>query len=247
MFFAQAEYDIRYEWGERGAALLAPISEVVIVVDVLSFTTCVEIATAQGALVYPYRWKDETAEQFAATVAAQVAGRRNPNGYRLSPASLVAVPANTRLVLPSPNGSAISLLMGSTPTLAGCLRNARAVATAAARLGRTIAVIAAGERWEDGSLRPCLEDQVGAGAIIRHLPGVCSPEAAAAVAVYDRCSSDLVAHLMQCGSGREKSARGEAQDIELAAATNVSACVPVLTDGAFIKLGDRPSADTEYE
>jgi 2-phosphosulfolactate phosphatase len=239
MFFEQAEDDIRFEWGERGAALLAPISDVVIVVDVLSFTTCVEIATAQGAMVYPYRWKDATAEQFANTITAQVADRQNPNGYSLSPASLVAVPADTRLVLPSPNGSAISLLTGSTPTLAGCLRNARAVAAVAARMGRTVAVIAAGERWEDGSLRPCLEDLVGAGAIIRGLPGVRSPEAAAAVAAYDCCSVSLVVHLMRCGSGREKIARGEAQDVELAAATDVSACVPILTDGAFIKLSDR--------
>jgi 2-phosphosulfolactate phosphatase len=80
---------------------------------------------------------------------------------------------------------------------------------------------------------------VDAGAIIRSLPGTRSPEAEAAVGAYDRCSSDLIAHLMRCGSGREKIARGEAKDVELAAANDVSACVPALTDGAFIKLSDR--------
>ena len=73
MVFDQSEYNIRCEWGEKGVSLLAPISDVIIIVDVLSFTTSVEIATNQGALVYPYRWKDESAHEFAGSVAAEVA------------------------------------------------------------------------------------------------------------------------------------------------------------------------------
>lgn len=37
------------------------------------------------------------------------------------------------------------------------------------KLGRTVAVIPAGERWADGSLRPAIEDLLGAGAFIREL------------------------------------------------------------------------------
>jgi hypothetical protein len=58
MTFDQAEFDIRCEWGLQGVMTLAPISDVVIIVDVFSFTTCVEIATNQGALIYPYRGDD---------------------------------------------------------------------------------------------------------------------------------------------------------------------------------------------
>lgn len=60
MTFDQAEFKIRCEWGERGLRQLAPISQAVVIVDVLSFSTCVEIATSCGATVFPYRWKDET-------------------------------------------------------------------------------------------------------------------------------------------------------------------------------------------
>ena len=79
MFFEQAEFDIRCEWGERGVAVLAPISDVVIIVDVLSFSTSVAIAVAQGARVFPYRWKDARAAEFATSVRAEFekySGRR---------------------------------------------------------------------------------------------------------------------------------------------------------------------------
>jgi 2-phosphosulfolactate phosphatase len=44
MFFNQQAFMIRCEWGTCGVAQLAPESDAVVIVDVLSFTTCVEIA-----------------------------------------------------------------------------------------------------------------------------------------------------------------------------------------------------------
>lgn len=233
--FDQSEYDIRCEWGEQGVARLAPTSDVVIIVDVLSFSTAVEIATNRGAIVFPYLWKDETAYEFAASVNAELADRNNQNRFSLSPASLLNIPGGTRLVLPSPNGSTISLSTGSIQTIAGCLRNCQAVAAAAMKRGRKVSVIPAGERWEDGALRPCFEDLTGAGAIIRFLKGTISPEATAALAVYECAAANLFDYIRSCGSGKEKMERGEEQDIKLASALNVSSCVPVLRDGAFIK------------
>ena len=235
MMFDQSEYDIRCEWGEQGVARLAPTSDVVIIVDVLSFSTAVEIAANRGAIVFPYLWKDETAYEFAASVNAEVADRNNLNGFSLSPASLLNIASGTRLVLPSPNGSTISLSTGQTQTIAGCLRNCQAVAAAAMKRGQKISVVPAGERWEDGALRPCFEDLTGAGAIIHFLKGTLSPEATAALAVYESVAPNLFDHLRNCGSGKEKIERNEEEDIELASALNVSDCVPILRDGAFIK------------
>ena len=165
MFFDQREFDIRCEWGEPGVAALAPISDAVIIVDVLSFSTSVEIAARNGALVFPYRWRDDRAVGFAAAVQAVLAEpRRTVGSYSLSPASLLDIQPGTRLVLPWPNGATLTLAARPTPVFVGCLRNAAAVAAAARQLGPKIAVIAAGERWPgDHSLRPCVEDPIGAG------------------------------------------------------------------------------------
>jgi 2-phosphosulfolactate phosphatase len=235
MTFDQAEFELRCEWGEQGVAHLAPISDAIVIVDVLSFSTCVDIAVSQGSIVFPYRWKDDSAARFAASVGAELAdGQRRETRYSLSPASLVSIPRGTRLVLPSPNGAALSLCTGATPTLTGCLRNSRAVAAAAQEYGRRIAVIPAGERWRDGSLRPAFEDWVGAGAILSHLPGGLSPDAQAAVAAYRCARQDLVSRLTHCSSGKELIERGFEHDVALASALDVSATVPTLVHAAYV-------------
>ena len=235
MTFDQSGFDVRCEWGENGVRRLAPGADAVVVVDVLSFSTCVDIANGRGAIVFPYRWKDESATAFAASVNAELAGvRRASDGYSLSPASLIGIPAGTRLALPSPNGSALSLATGTITTLTACLRNCRAVATAAAKYGPRIAVIPAGERWDDNSLRPAFEDWVGAGAVISHLEGSLSPEASAALSAYLNVKPDLKHMLKQCGSGRELIARGYEQDVEIASELDVSGCAPTLVDNAYL-------------
>ena len=234
MIYNQADYAVRCEWGAQGVAQLAPISDVVIIVDVLSFTTCVEIAVSRGATVYPFGFRNDSARTYAVAVGALLANhRRSAAGYTLSPASLLTLPAGARIVLPSPNGSTLSISTGATPTLAGCLRNAQAVAAAALTFGERIAVIPAGERWRDGSLRPAWEDWAGAGAIIAHLPGRRSPEAAAALAAFTAARDDLYAALCGCASGKELIEGGFGGDVRLAAGLNVSEVAPLLTQGAY--------------
>lgn len=237
MIFDQQEFDIRCEWGEHGIAVLAPISDVIIIIDVLSFSTSVDVAVTQGAMVFPYRWRDDTALAYAESVGATLADPgRKPTMYSLSPASLTAIPKGTRIVLPSPNGSTLTLAAKPTPVLAGCLRNARAVAAVARKYGRKIAVIPAGERWkDDSSLRPSFEDLIGAGAIIRHLNGRRSPEALVALAAFRAVESSLDHELRQCSSGKELIERGLVTDVMLAAQLNVSACAPLLVNDAYIR------------
>lgn len=233
LYFSQAEFDVRLEWGEQGIGLLAPISDVVIIVDVLSFTTCVEIATSRKAIIYPYRGELEFAGEFARSVDAELAEKKRDAKYSLSPKAMTKIPKGIKLVLPSPNGSTLSLATGDTPTLAGCLRNARVVAEAAKTYGQRIAVISAGERWPDGRLRPSFEDLIGAGAIINHLDGKFSPEAQAAKSAFLAAEENLKKLMLQCGSGKELIERGFKQDVLLAAELNVSKCVPILENGAY--------------
>jgi 2-phosphosulfolactate phosphatase len=192
---------------------------------------------SHGAIIFPYRWKDESAFSYALSVNAEVASfqRQSSNGYSLSPSSLIDIPAGAKLVLPSPNGATLSLNTGPTPTLTGCLRNSEAIAQFAMAHGTRIAIIPAGERWGNGSLRPALEDLIGAGAILSYLNGRLSPEAEAAVALFRRWQNELVTALTQCSSGKELTIRGFAKDIELAAAFNTSNCVPFFTHNAYVK------------
>ena len=127
MDFNQADFEVRCEWGEKGVLQLAPISDVIVIIDVLSFSTCIDIANSRGAIVFPYQWNDESAQIFARSINAEVAEKRGDGRYSLSPASLLSIGQGTRLVLPSPNGSSLSLATALTPTLTGCLRNCRAL------------------------------------------------------------------------------------------------------------------------
>lgn len=152
--------------------------------------------------------------------------------------SLLEVPAGTRVGLASPNGATVSLDLADAGAvvLAGCLRNASAVTAAARDLGRPVGVVAAGERRPDGSLRPAVEDLIGAGAILHALGGRPSPEARAAVAAFLDAAPDLPAALSTCVSGRELAARDLAADVRLAAEHDVSQTVPRLSGGAFAQL-----------
>jgi 2-phosphosulfolactate phosphatase len=230
---------IHCEWGEQGLEHAKDATDVFVIVDVLSFTTCVDVAASRGALVFPYRWMDMSSNDFAQTIGGILGVSTRKEGFSLSPSSLLDIPAGTRLVLPSPNGSTLSVLASEKPTLAGCLRNARAVARAAMRFGDRITVIAGGERWPDGSLRPAVEDWLGAGAVITHLQeeriteADFSPEAELAARSYQSALPDLDALLRGCYSGQELIGKGRLPDIQLAAQLNVSETAPRLVDGAY--------------
>jgi len=234
MIFNQEAFNIRCEWGEHGIDELAPISDAVIIVDVMSFSTCVSVAVSRGVVVFPYARRDAGAHEYASSLDAELAGPRSRSTYSLSPTSLLTIPAETRLVLPSPNGSSLSLRTGACPTFAGCLRNARAVAMAALLCGPRVAVIPAGERWKgDGSLRFAFEDLVGAGAIIRCLSGTLSPEARLALAAFNLAIPDLPAQLNACASGKELIALGYEDDLPLIAEVDADNHAPRLIEGAY--------------
>lgn len=216
---------------------LAGQADLVVVVDVLSFSTTVSVAVELGAAVIPHRFRDDTAERVARSAGATLANPdRGGPGPTLSPASLSSLRPGERLVLPSPNGATCSALAaeaGAT-VVAGCLRNAGAVGRFAASLGGTTAVIAAGEIWPDGSLRPAVEDLIGAGAILAALdPRTMSPEARAAVAAFLAARDDLASMLGCSASGRELIEAGFGADVEIASEADATEVVPVLGLGGF--------------
>lgn len=225
-------YDVELEWGEHGVEHLAPRVDALVIVDVLSFTTCVDVAVARGATVVPGR-----ASEHGIVTAVRRPDMTPAHPYSLSPPSLLAIPAGTRLALPSPNGATLTRMAayaGVAAVYAGCLRNASAVARAADAVGGIVGVVPAGERWPDTSLRPAIEDLVGAGAIVTAIGADnASAEAALAAAAFASARQSLAATLFGCMSGRELTESGFARDVELAAELDVSDAVPVLRDGEF--------------
>jgi 2-phosphosulfolactate phosphatase len=244
--FGQTGAGVRLEWGPTGAARVADTRGCLVVVEALSFSTAVTVALSRGMAVIPYRCDRDPAhaQEFAASRQAELAVRREDvdaeHPWSLSPAHLAVAPLTPRLVLPSPNGSTIASAAVTT-VVAACLRNHAAVTRwlLARRYGaadRPVAVVAAGERWPDGSLRPALEDALGAGAVLAGLRAAgcaLSPEAAALVSAYE-ATGDVEGAIRSCGSARELIAAGYGTDVDMALEIDVDEAVPVLVDGAFV-------------
>ncbi len=203
-----------------------------VIVDVLSFTTCVSTAVNRGATVIPCGWEEDP-EALARAHEARIAAPRpmppRDGVFSLSPVSLMALAQGEKLVLPSPNGSTTTRMVRHAPAVfAGCLRNAAATAdaayAAARELGCDIAVVACGERVHaTGEWRFALEDHLGAGAILARLPGPLHGTAARWAAAFRSAETTLEATVAACISGVELIERGYADDVRHAAALDADA------------------------
>lgn len=217
---------IACEWGPPGVEALLG-ADIAVVVDVLSFTTTLSVAMDAGAIVLPHPWTE------------RAVGRGS-----LSPASMRRhAQSGQRIVLPSPNGSSLAHRVADSGVrcVGGCLRNASAIAAWVADQDVTrVAVIPAGERWPDGSLRPAVEDLWGAGAVISALEargiGPLSVEARVAASAYHSID-DVPNDLHECASGRELVESGYGDDVGIAAEIDTSTAVPVLDGVAFTNVG----------
>ncbi|OOE14242.1 2-phosphosulfolactate phosphatase [Fictibacillus arsenicus] len=248
-FFDQSSYEIKVEWGIRGAREAAKREEILIIVDVLSFSSTVIAAMENEALIYPFPPPiNEKANKYADQLDAElVVGREKAfktGKHSLSPNSFTAVDRGKSYVLCSLNGAACVEAAKKIPALLlGSLRNAEAVAEAALELkkktGKPITIIACGERWEKASgneneLRPAIEDYLGAGAIISSFEGSLSPEAFVCKQAFQGSEHILSSLIRNCGSGRELAERGFAKDVDYCLQLNVSSIVPVLSGNKFI-------------
>jgi 2-phosphosulfolactate phosphatase len=240
----QEGFRVRFEQGMEGGRSIAHGDDVlVVVVDVLSFSTCVSVALDRGMAVIPARWRDERAAVLAQEHDAVLAAPRASGGVSLSPASIRGAEGVQRLVLPSPNGATLSSELAERGVvIAGCLRNASATAAACvAHLERAedavVAVVAAGERWADDSLRSAPEDVWGAGAILDAIgrEDLASPEALAAADAH-RAAARRGLPLADLTSGRELVDAGFAEDVRIAAEQDASRVVPRLRHGVFTAL-----------
>lgn len=116
--YQQDGYSVRLEWGPDGVGELAPHCAVLIIIDVLVFTTSVNVALGRGGRVMPLPWRDVEAEERARKAGAVLTRsglRRTTDGFvdadadvdiwTLRPSSLVELPAGTLLAVASLNGA----------------------------------------------------------------------------------------------------------------------------------------------
>lgn len=216
--FDQSFFQVALDWGVDGLARLAPV-DIVVVVDVLRLSTQAVDAAAAGR-------------------ALPLTGSASVNGAPLAAAASGALVADG-------GGSHDRSSVAGAVVVAGCLRNARAVAQwilaeQHRRGGRVrVAVLPAGEGADAASARFAIEDQLGAGAVIAALADLgidhSSPEAAVACEAF-RALRGAVRHLLLAGgSGQELVERGLRDDVLHAAEIDADDVVPVLRAGEFVR------------
>lgn len=243
------DWEVDLAWGRRGARDAAARGDVIVIVDVLSFSTAVATAVKHGGLVYPCGKQDDTAT-IAQSVGGTVAVHRNhviaTGQFSLSPLSFFSMLPGQRVVLPSPNGSICSHYGQSVPALfAGALVNAAATAHAAivecAKNRKRLTVVCAGERWEDAfeyeEMRVAIEDYIGAGAIISQISGGKSPEATLCESAFCASRENLRNLLYGCRSGQELIERGFTGDVEHSLQLDCYSVAAVLQEGCFVQWG----------
>jgi 2-phosphosulfolactate phosphatase len=196
-WFGQAESRLRVDWGGRGAEAAVLRGDIVVVVDVLRFSTTAATAVHHGVHLAPCGWTEvstqpapphgyhlapcgwtEDTARLAAEHGADAGSTEAERRVFLSPRRYLTAVPGTRVVLASPNGATCARLAEQVPALfVGAFVNARATAAAVWSLlessDRAVTVLACGERWltphTDGGLRFAVEDYLGAGAILSAL------------------------------------------------------------------------------
>jgi 2-phosphosulfolactate phosphatase len=250
--FNQDPYSCRVEWGIRGAREAAERGDIIIIVDVLSFSSTVISALRQGAIIYPYP-PNLDGKSFAEKVGAEyILGRAEAAKLgkpTLSPVSFKKEHYNKKYVLSSLNGAFCTWIASKVPALLiGSLLNASSVSSVANQLrlqsNANITVVPCGEQWNDvreheNSLRPSIEDYLGAGAVLSYLEGEKSPEAEVCMGAFQNAKEKITELIWDCGSGRELRQKGFEDDVSHCSRLNVYETVPLLNNDHFVSAIDK--------
>ena len=205
--FDQHRYQVRLEWGVAGLQRLAP-ADVVVVVDVLRFSSTVTDAVARG-------------ERVGLDADARAAS--------LNGAAVADAAAHTGAIVMIGclrNASAVAAAILDEQRRRGA-RTSIAIIAAGERVSRA----------EGAAVRFAVEDHLGAGAIVDALAALgidhTSPEAAAACESF-RGLRGAVRHLLTAsGSGQELLDVDRRDEVLSAAAVDAASVVPMLRDGVF--------------
>jgi 2-phosphosulfolactate phosphatase len=243
-------YRCDHAWGRHGAREAARRGDIIVIVDVLSFSTAAVTALQHGAIIYPCSI-DEDAEALAGRIDGELAVARKDvparGRFSLSSMTFTNVEPGTKVVLPSPNGATCVIYGREVPSLlVGALVNAQAVAAAVTQIldetGTSATVVSAGERWPepagDEGMRAAIEDLLGAGAILAALGSEKSPEALVCQHAFEGSRHDLHRLVWESASGRELRQMGYPGEVRHATQLDLYDVVPVMRGDALIAFRD---------
>jgi 2-phosphosulfolactate phosphatase len=252
--YSQSPYVCRVEWGLRGAREAAERGDITVIVDVLSFSSTVVTAFHFAPWIFLHRRPGTT----SGTVCEKTKSRprRGPKRGRRTGRPLL-IPR-----FPERSGVFRGRRKGVRP-VGRSLLNVSAVDDAAerihARTGADITVVPCGEQWADARegenrLRPGIEDDLGAGAILSRLRRSLSPEARVFMGAFRSVRNSLAELIWDCAGGRELRLRGFAEDVRFCARMDAFGEVPLLQGDRFVDVsrawkpdGDPPAAGRDFK
>jgi len=243
-----------FYWSRAGAIRASENSEIVVIVDTLSFSTTVAYAVKKGAVIYPLVLGDDPTDlrnKYNAEVAVHRTDVPSHGKYSLSPLTYFNIEKGTKVVLPALNGgTCCKLAQGKSNTvLIGALVNAQSIGRHIMSLlnksnvSNSVSVIACGERFKksnsEGELRFAIEDYLGAGSIISELNINKTPEAKVCEGAYKHNQVNLERLIWDCESGVELRDIGFGDDVKFASHLNTIEAVPVLIDNNIRNIEDK--------
>lgn len=221
-------------WGQDGLTYYGDFFAAIVIVDVLSFCTTVDVAISKGCSVIPTKIENKgQLLSLAKQQQAILAKKRNEPGITLSPSSLESIDSKQIILLPSPNGSTLMDLASHfhKPVFAGCFRNAKVLSNCLnLKKFFPILFVAAGERYPNKMLRPAIEDYWGVGSILAAVDGNKTIEAECAIQSFRAISNDIKSNLIACESAQELIVHGYTKDVELAGEYNSSDSISELSE-----------------
>jgi 2-phosphosulfolactate phosphatase len=227
-------------WGPTGVREAIARNDLVVVVDVLRFSSTVTTAVANGFTIIPLS-DPRKAERLSIDTGMPVSGKTGVARYSLSPLDYVNPKQVEELILVSSNGGAcVEEIPGGGTGFIGCFLNARTLGRVmrgiSEREGRNVTVVAAGEVPEDQAdgplaLRFAIEDYLACGLIFFELKLGLTADATLCMRAYESSKMDYLDLIKRSESGRYLITRGHEYDISHCVQRSIYEIVPVISEG----------------
>ena len=215
---------VKIDWGIEGLKYALRDNDIVIIVDVMRFSSAAVTAAAEGFTIYPVPNNDKGRE-LAEGIGAELAGKAPEARFSLSPLSYIEnrQHSNKKVVLASPNGATCAAQIKEYDTgYIGCFLNAEAVARRA-------------EREASASGRDFApEDYLGAGAIISFMSLPKSTDAVLCESAFNAVRDNLRGLLLESYSGRWLLQNDAQKDLEHLLRINYYDIVPEINNGKIV-------------